>query len=205
MWSAEVVQSASTIGRREARLKFAGGSQRLDQRDMTTAPSLGRAVPGSQPCEMFRLQTMDWDRTFRPAAKINLLFVCRAHTALAPMAAGLARAAYGHPEICVESAGLTPGAVDPRAIAAMAEIDIDISQTASTSVRDLKLETVEIVVSLGVHKLGVNRSQMALSWDVPEFEPATDRPALPALREIRDGLATRIRALGAILTSAGRA
>ena len=91
------------------------------------------------------------------------------------------------------------------AIATMAEIDIDISQTASTSVRDLKLETVEIVVSLGVHKLGVNRSQMALSWDVPEFEPAKDRPALPALREIRDGLATRIRALGAILTSAGRA
>lgn len=184
-------------------MKFAGGSQRFDQRDMTTAPSLGRAVPGSQPCEMFRLQTMD--RAFRPAAKINLLFVCRAHTALAPMAAGLARAAYGHPDICVESAGLTPGTVDPRAIAAMAEIDIDISQTASTSVRDLKLETVEIVVSLGVHKLGVNRSQMALSWDVPEFEPATDRPALPALREIRDGLATRIRALGAILTSAGRA
>ena len=203
MWSAEVVQSASTIGRREARLKFAGGSQRFDQRDMTTAPSLGRAVPGSQPCEMFRLQTMD--RAFRPAAKINLLFVCRAHTALAPMAAGLARAAYGDLDICVESAGLTSGAVDPRVIAAMAEIDIDISQTASTSVRDLKLETVEIVVSLGVHKLGVNRSQMALSWDVPEFEPATDRPALPALREIRDGLATRIRALGAILTSAGRA
>lgn len=205
MWSAEVVQSASTIGRREARLKFAGGSQRLDQRDMTTAPSLGRAVPGSQPCEMFRLQTMDWDRAFRPAAKINLVFVCRAHTPLAPMAAGLARAAYGDLDICVESAGLTSGAVDPRVIAAMAEIDIDISQTASTSVRDLKLETFEIVVSLGVHKLGVNRSQMALSWDVPEFEPATDRPALPALREIRDGLATRIRALGAILTSAGRA
>lgn len=186
-------------------MKFAGRSQRLDQRDMTTAPSLGRAVPGPQPCETVRFPTMVWDQAFRPAAKINLLFVCRTHTALGPMAAGLARAAYGCLDICIESAGLTPGAVDPRAIAVMAEIDIDISQASSASVRDLKLETFEIVVSLGIHKLGVNRNQMALSWDVPEFESATDRPASPALREIRDGLATRIRALGAILTSAGRA
>ena len=186
-------------------MKFAGRGRRFERRDVTTGLSFGRAVPGPRPCEIGRFQSMDGNQAFRPAAKINLLFVCRAHTALAPMAAGLARAAYGHLDICVESAGLTPGAVDPRAIAAMAEIDIDISQTASTLVRDLKLETFEIVVSLGVHKLGVNRSQMALSWDVPEFEPATDRPALPVLREIRDGLATRIRALGAILTSAGRA
>lgn len=172
---------------------------------MGTALSFGRAVPGPQSCETVPFQTTDWDQAFRPAAKINLLFVCRAHTVLAPMAAGLARAAYSGLDICVESAGLTPGAVDLRAITAMAEVDIDISQTPSTAVRDLKLETFEIVVSLGVHKLGVNRSQTALSWDLPDFEPATDRPALPALREIRDGLATRIRALGVILSSAGRA
>lgn len=148
---------------------------------------------------------MDGNQAFRPAAKINLLFVCRTHTALAPMAAGLARAAYGHLDICIESAGLTPGAVDPRAIAAMAEIDIDISQTPPAAVRDLKLETFEILVLLGIHELGVNRGQMALAWDVPEFESAMDRPASPALRVTRDGLATRIRTLGAILTSAGRA
>lgn len=148
---------------------------------------------------------MDWDHAFRPAAKINLLFVCRTHAALAPMAAGLCRAAYGHLDICVESAGLTPGAVDPRAIAIMAEIDIDISQTAPASLSDLKLETFEIVVSLGIDELGVNRGQMALAWDVPEFESVMDGPASPALRVIRDGLATRIRTLGAILTSAGRA
>lgn len=186
-------------------MKFAGRSQRLDQGDMTTPSSLGRAVPGSQPRETVRFQTMDWDQAFRPTAKINLLFVCRAHTALAPMAAGLARATYGHLDICVESAGLTPGVVDPRAIAVMAEIDIDISQSSSASVRDLELETFEVVVSLGIHKLRLSRSQMTLAWDVPEFEPAMDQPASLALREIRDGLATRIATLGAILTSAGRA
>lgn len=193
------------MGRGEARLIFAGRGRRSDQGDMRTALSFGRAVPGLQPCETAPFQTTDWDQAFRPAAKINLLFVCRTHTALAPMAAGLARAAYSGLDICVESAGLTPGAVDPRAITAMAEVDIDISQIPSTAVRDLKLETFEIVVSLGVHKLGVNRSQTALSWEVSDLEPATHRPALPALREIRDGLATRIRALGVILTSAGRA
>ena len=193
------------MGRCDARLMVAHHGGQLGQGDMTTAQSFGRAVPGLQPCEMVSFPMMDWDQASRPGAKINLLFVCRTHTALGPMAAGLARAAYGRLDICVESAGLTPGAVDPRAIAVMAEVHIDIGQTPSASVRDLKLETFEIVVWLGVHTLGVNRGQMALSWDVPEFEPVADRPALRALREIRDALATRIWALGAILTSSGRA
>jgi protein-tyrosine-phosphatase len=183
---------------------FADRTRRLDPSHIT-ALSFGHTVPGPQPCKAVPFPTMDWDEAPHSTAKINLLFVCRTHTALGPMAAGLARSAYSQLDIHVDSAGLAPGAVDPRAVAVMAEIDIDISRTPSASVDDLKLETFEIVVSLGIHKLGVNRNQIALSWDVSEFEAATDRPALPALREIRNGLATRIAVLGAVLTSAGRA
>lgn len=199
-----VIQSTSLIGSRDARLMSAQRGGLAGQLDVTT-PWFGRAIPGPQPCEVIPFPILDWGWAARPAAKTNLLFVCRTHRALGPMAAGLARAAYGGLDICVESAGLTPGAVDPRAIAAMAEVDIDISQTPRASVRDLDLERFEIVVSLGVHRLGVNRGQMALSWDIPELERVSDRSALLALRETRDALSVRIRALRAVLTAAGQA
>jgi len=141
----------------------------------------------------------------RPATRTTVLFVCRTHAVLSPMAEGLARASYERLGIGVQSAGLTAGPIDRRAVAAMAEIGIDISQTPASSVRDLDLGAFEIVVSVGIHKLGLEGRQLAIAWDVPEFTRVTERTALPRLRAVRDALTVRIRALGAILMATSRA
>lgn len=136
---------------------------------------------------------------------VRLLFVCRTHAVLSPMAEGLAREAYKQLNIAVQSAGLSASPVDGRAVAAMAEVGIDIGQTPATNVRDLDLGSFEIVVSLGVHKLGVAHGQMALAWDIAEFTRVTDATARLRLRQVRDALSVRVRALGAILTATSRA
>lgn len=121
------------------------------------------------------------------------------------MAEGLALAAYKRLEIDVRSAGLAARRVDPRAVSTMAEVGIDISQTIPTLVSDLDLIDFDVVVSLGMHKLGLARKQIAVAWDVPEFTRVTDATALPRLRDLRAQLSGRVSALAAILTATHRA
>lgn len=87
----------------------------------------------------------------------------------------------------------------------LAELGIDIGEAPATSVRDLDLSALDLVVSLGIHKLGLGRHQTAIAWDVPEFTWAHKPTDTRRLRDIRDALAARVRALGAILTAANRA
>ena len=121
------------------------------------------------------------------------------------MAEGLARSAYERLDIGVESAGLTIGPLDFRAVTVMAELGIDISDTPVTSIRSLDLGAFDIVVSLGIHKLALARHPVALAWNIPEFSRVEESTAAPRLREIRDTLSARVSALGAILTAANRA
>lgn len=141
----------------------------------------------------------------RPPPPTSLLFVCRTHAVLSPMAEGLARSAYEHLDISVESAGLTIGPIDFRAVAVMAELGIDIGDTPVNSIRHVDLGAFDIVVSLGIHKLAVERHQVALAWDIPELSRMKESMAAARLREIRDALSARVGALGAILTAANRA
>ena len=141
----------------------------------------------------------------RSARRTRVLFVCRSHTVLSPMAGGLAREAYRRLEIDVRSAGLAARPVDPRAVLTMAEVGIDISHTIPTLVCDLDLAEFDVVVSLGMHKLGLARQQTAVAWDVPEFTRVTDATALPRLRDLRAQLSARVHALGAMLTATHRA
>lgn len=121
------------------------------------------------------------------------------------MAEGLARSAYARLDVDVRSAGLTVGPIDYRAVAVLAEIGIDIAETPATSVRDLDLGAFDIVVSLGIHKLGLERRQTALAWDVPAFNRVAEPTAVSRLLEVRDALSARVHALGAVLTAANRA
>jgi len=141
----------------------------------------------------------------RKAKPVQLLFVCRTQAALSPMAEGLARAAYGRLDIVVASAGLTAGPLDPAAVAVMAEIGIDIQRRQATSIGELQLEAYDIVVSLGVDRLGLGRHQMALAWAVPDPEKAPGLELMSVLRNARHALAPRIWALGAVLTASDRA
>lgn len=140
-----------------------------------------------------------------PRHRSRLLFVCRTHSVLSPMAEGLARAAFARLDISVHSAGLSPRPLDPRVIGVMSEIGLDIDDIVSTSVRELELASFAVVVSLGVHKLGLSRDQVAVMWAIPEFERIMDQDPMRRLRAVRDALSVRIQALGAVLAANHRA
>jgi protein-tyrosine-phosphatase len=148
---------------------------------------------------------MGAERDLRPSAKIKLLFVCPTHSILSPMADGLARADYTRLNIAVQSAGLSAQPLDAAAISVMAEIGIDIGDIVPTSVRDLDLDSFDIVVSLGMHKLGIGRHQMAIAWDIPKFQRLRQPGASAKLSQVRNALSARIRGLGAVLTATSRA
>jgi arsenate reductase len=141
----------------------------------------------------------------QPRARSRLLFVCRNHSVLSPMAEGFARVAFARLDISVHSAGLTPRPLNPRAIGVMSEVGIDINDVVSTPVRALDLASFAVVVSLGIGMLGLSRDQVAVTWAMPEFELATDRDPMRRLRAIRDALSVRVRALGAVLAANHRA
>lgn len=78
---------------------------------------------------------------------MRILFLCVANSARSQMAEGLARhllGAHAH----VLSAGSMPTQVNPYAIAAMAELSIDISRQQSKSVDTIDPATIDMVVTL---------------------------------------------------------
>lgn len=163
------------------------------------------ALSNARSCELIPFPGMGAERDLRPSDRIKLLFVCPTHSILSPMADGLARADYTRLNISVQSAGLTADPLDPEAVGVMAEIGIDIGGIPSTAVRGLHLDAFDIVVSLGMHKLGIGRHQMAIAWDIPKFQRLRQPRAAARLREVRNALSARIRGLGAVLTATHRA
>ena len=79
--------------------------------------------------------------------KKRILFLCVANSARSQMAEGLARQILGA-EYEIQSAGSKPSKVNPFAIKALKELEIDIENHYSKSVEDIKAETVDIVITL---------------------------------------------------------
>ena len=110
-------------------------------------------------------------------APLRLLFLCVANSARSQMAEGLARKILGERAI-VQSAGSRPSRVNPLAIAAMAEIGIDITTQHSKSVDSIDPESVDTVITLCAEEvcplfLGKARR---LHW--PISDPATEDPTV---------------------------
>jgi len=70
--------------------------------------------------------------------KLNILFVCHGNSFRSQIAEGWAKALKGD-KYNFYSAGLQPHGVNPKAIALMAEVGIDISQQTSDHIDDLEV------------------------------------------------------------------
>ena len=80
--------------------------------------------------------------------KLDVLILCTGNSCRSQMAEGLLRAAAGD-AFTVHSAGSKPaGRIHPRAIAAMAELGIDISGHRSKSVNEFLDQPVDLVISV---------------------------------------------------------
>lgn len=82
-----------------------------------------------------------------PTGIKRILFLCVHNAARSQMAEGLARQILGH-RVEVTSAGSSPSQLNPQAIAAMADIGIDISQQRSKSIDEIDPGNVDLLVTL---------------------------------------------------------
>jgi len=140
------------------------------------------------------------ERRTRPQA---VLFACGLNAVRSPMAAGLLQQLLGK-TVYVGSAGVQKGEADPFAIAAMAEIGIDISRHKPLTFEELdELEGLnfDLIVTLSPpahHKaLELTRTVGADVEYWPTHDPTVAEgnreQRLEAYREVRDQLMARIR------------
>ena len=128
----------------------------------------------------------------RPAEKPSVLFVCVHNAGRSQMAAGwLTHLAGGAVE--VRSAGSLPAdQVNPAAVAAMAEVGIDISTQEPKVLTADAVQASDVVITMGCgDACPIFPGKRYLDW-------ALDDPAgqgVEAVRPIRDDIETRIRGL----------
>ncbi|WP_258358661.1 arsenate reductase (thioredoxin) [Moorella sulfitireducens (nom. illeg.)] len=76
-----------------------------------------------------------------------ILFLCTGNSCRSQMAEGFARA-LGGDKVEVYSAGIEPAGLNPRAVAVMAEVGIDISRQTSDTIDPEILSKAELIVTL---------------------------------------------------------
>ena len=126
------------------------------------------------------------------ADKPSVLFVCVHNAGRSQMAAGfLAQLSGGVVE--VRSAGSLPGnEVNPSAVAAMAEVGVDISGQSPKVLTADAVQASDVVITMGCgDACPIFPGKRYLDWDL-------DDPAgkgVEAVRPIRDEIKTRVQAL----------
>ena len=126
----------------------------------------------------------------------KILFLCVANSARSQMAEGLAKAYFGDKAL-IQSAGSKPSKVNPFAIQALAELNIDISKNRSKSVDEIDPSTVDTVITLCAEEecpVFLGKAER-LHWGLPDpgVGQITDDGKLQSFREIRDKINAKIR------------
>jgi arsenate reductase len=131
----------------------------------------------------------------RALAPRGVLFLCVANSARSQLAEGIARA-LAPKGVTVWSAGSQPTRVRPEAIAALAEIGIDITAHRSKAVSEIPAEQVDTVITLcGEEECPVFLGRARrLHWGLPD--PAgvggSGADRADAVRRTRDELRRRL-------------
>jgi len=130
----------------------------------------------------------------------QILFLCTGNSCRSQMAEGFARK-FASDRAEILSAGIEAHGKNPRAIAAMAELGIDISEQESTRLNDRMLASTDLVVTVCGHAdehcpvlpPGIRR----IHWPLPDPARATGTEAeiTAQFQAVRDDIAARVRAL----------
>ena|SRR5690554_711990 len=132
----------------------------------------------------------------------SILFLCVANSARSQMAEGLARDIFGE-AVRVQSAGSAPSRVNPFAIQAMAELDIDLSTHTSKSVDEIDPDSVDLVITLCAEEVcpvflsGAQRLHWPLQDPDRKGEELSDAERLEHFRVARDQIRARLEVLAA--------
>lgn len=135
------------------------------------------------------------------AHRPSVLFLCVHNAGRSQMAAGWLRHLAGD-EVEVYSGGSEPAStLNPAAVAAMAEVGIDIAGQTPTRWTDDVVRAVDVVVTMGCgDTCPVYLGKRYDDWDLrdPAGEP------IEVVRSVRDDIERRVRALIASLDHADR-
>lgn len=134
----------------------------------------------------------------RALAPRGVLFLCVANSARSQIAEGIARS-MTPPGVTVWSAGSQPARVRPEAIAALAEIGIDISRHRSKAVSEIPAAQVDTVITLcGEEECPVFLGRARrLHWGLtdPAGIGGSEADRADAFRATRDELRRRLAAV----------
>jgi len=124
---------------------------------------------------------------------MRIVFLCVANSARSQMAEGLARALLP-PSVEVASAGSAPATLNPLAVAALAEVGIDISGYTSKGLDAVAPETADLIVTLCADQVCpyVPGHVKRLHWPIADPAAAGD---IAAFRTARDQIKARIAVL----------
>lgn len=131
---------------------------------------------------------------------VNILFLCTGNSCRSQMAEGWARH-FGGDWLEVQSAGIEAHGKNPRAIAVMQEVGIDISSQESTILSDAMLENADVVVTVCGHADELcpvlPPTVKKIHW--PLTDPAkacgTENEIMDGFRATRDEVSERVREL----------
>ncbi len=130
----------------------------------------------------------------------KLLFLCTGNSCRSPMADGWARHFAGE-QIEVQAAGIEADGKNPRAIAVMREVGIDISGQESTRLTDEMLEGTDLVVSVCGHAdencplLPPGTRKVHWPLEDPARATGTEEEIMDVFRAARDDIRNRVAAL----------
>lgn len=130
----------------------------------------------------------------------KVMFLCTGNSCRSQMAEGFARE-YGKGIIEAHSAGLTPARVNPRAIAVMKEIGIDISSQKSKAIDEKILKQMDVIVTLCGHAEAMcpmtppEIEKIHIPVDDPVSAIGTEEEIMMGFRRARDEIQERIASL----------
>ena len=131
----------------------------------------------------------------------HLLFLCTGNSCRSQIAEGWARhlgRQYGDDWLAVESAGIESHGKNPRAIAVMQEVDVDISNQESTRLTDEMLERADLVVTVCGHAdencpvLPAGSRKIHWPLDDPAKAEGSEEEVLQVFRASRDDIRRRV-------------
>jgi arsenate reductase (thioredoxin) len=129
---------------------------------------------------------------------VRVMFLCTGNSCRSQMAEGFAKE-LGKGLLEVHSAGLSPQGVNPRAVAVMKEVGIDISNHTSKSINEELLGKMDIVITL------CGNAAESCPWTPPQIkrihwpleDPAkaigTEEDIMNEFRNIRDEIERRVK------------
>jgi len=131
---------------------------------------------------------------------INVLFLCTGNSCRSQMAEGWLRA-IGGDQFSVQSAGIEAHGKNPRAVAAMKEVAVDISGQESKILNAAMLQRANVVVTVCGHAdeqcPALPPGTKKVHWPLsdPAKATGTDEEIVRAFRRTRDEVERRVRGL----------